>query len=151
MKVLIPFITFLLISFSSFSQENIKELTAYQDVHVTVESDFNPSIILVLEEKEYDKLLLGERLRAFLEMNDFKVASIEVGNSSKQSYLMRYNYEYMTDNKKCGGTIIKSMNGNIIDMQSDKVMATFNFEPKRNKTCSDEIVKVLAYKLKSGS
>jgi hypothetical protein len=43
------------------------------------------------------------------------------------------------------------MNGKIVDMKRQNVLATFNFEQKGNKICSDDILKVLAYKLKRGS
>jgi hypothetical protein len=97
MKAIVPFLALLLISFITLSQENLKDLSAYEDVNVKIEVDFNPSVILVLEEKEFDKLLLGEKLSAFLEMNDFKIASLQAGKAAENAYLLRYNYEYIVD------------------------------------------------------
>ncbi|MEQ8239977.1 MAG: hypothetical protein RIA69_12235, partial [Cyclobacteriaceae bacterium] len=137
--------------FSINAQVNLSDLEAYKDVEVKVEESFNPSFSLVMESNGYDKLLVGEKLAAFLEMNGFKIISNQPTSSADNTYTFRYNYEFITDKKRCGGTIIKFMNGQVIDPLSQKVVATFSFEQKRNKICTDDIAKVLAYKLKRGS
>jgi len=104
-----------------------------------------------MEVKDYDKLLVGAKVAAFLEMNGFTIVSSESADAVEKYYLFRYNYEFITDKKRCGGTIIKLMNGQVFDPTRQEIVATFSFEQKRNKICTDDIAKVLAYKLKRGS
>jgi len=137
--------------FTSSAQANLKDLAAYKYVEVDVKDNFNPSTYLAFEKRDFDKLLIGEKLASMFEMSDFDIISQKAIETADKAYLLTFTYEFVADKKKCGGTIIKIMNGKIIDAKRDNTVATFKFQQKGNKICTEDIGKVLAYKLRRGS
>lgn len=161
----------LLITFVAQGQE-------YKKLSVFLTDAFDPRASITVEALKNDPLVAASSLVNALVMNGFKVISekvardkVEISNKGQATdttfnqdvtmtksryltsvYIVTFAYQSRADTG-CGGSVISSMSGQIVDLASDgQIVATFSFKQGNLEgKCTSDVMNALARKLKSSS
>ena len=116
----------------------------YPRLNVIFKKDFNTKATIFVEPIIADVVFSVELLKNSLKNNGFAISEEE----TKSDYVIKMTYKSRNDTG-CNGTVIKKMEGRIIDSKGE-TFVVFNFgQSGFEGKCTKDVMNGLAYKLKT--
>ena len=117
----------------------------YKKLILTMKGTIDKNQAIYIESLDNDRVLVVNYLQSSLKANGFKV----VTEKEDAYYVIIINYKHRNDVGGCGGRVIKTLNGQIINAKNNaEIVADFSFKQGSFEgKCTSNIMSALAKKI----